>query len=517
MSAAMRPFLLASLWIAIGLSVAGQAAIDGEGLLFTVLDNKPGSSRDDLRIVLDLKYVLEKIPSFQPASCSVVNRSSGEFLKALPGDYNSDGVADVVVLYFSSTPNVFDSFEIRSGQTRRELVSISAPTDSRFEINYLTSSVEWLKAREINWPDKIIESTLKFYPNPVQLAAGSPGQWKSEYSFFLNAAFLRARRTNNTTFLAYIRKWCDRFIDTHGNLNPVFYRVNDYDLENILPGRLFISLYQINNAAKYKNTATQLRDHLMYQPKAGDGSYWSKQLQPYQLHLKGIYDAEIFSAQYGAAFDQPQLIAEAINQIQLAESNNGDPETGLLFHAWDESGRAPWVDPDFGTSPEFWSQAIGWYAMALVDVLDYIPERHPQRKEMIRTFQKLAASVIKYQDKESGLWYQVMNKKHEPSNWLEPSASAMLAYALSKGHRVDLLHKTYYDAAEKTFRSLTEKYVYFDKDERIYFIGSTGSVVLDGKDAKADFNAYISTMRKTNDYAALGALLSAAMEFEIPE
>src|SRR6218665_1270209 len=182
------------------------------------------------------------------------------------------------------------------------------------------------------------------------------------------------------------------------------------------------------------------------------------------MWLDGIYMGDVFSSHYAALFNKPEFFDEAIHQIKLISEHTTDPRTGLMYHGWDESKNKVWADQQKGTSPEFWGRAIGWYITALVECLDYIPENHPQRKEVITILQKLAKSVLNYQDAKSHLWYQVVDKGSQPGNWIETSASAMFTYAFAKGYRKGYLDKTYYAAAKKSFAALINDYIYFDDE-----------------------------------------------------
>jgi unsaturated rhamnogalacturonyl hydrolase len=183
-----------------------------------------------------------------------------------------------------------------------------------------------------------------------------------------------------------------------------------------------------------------------------------------------------------------------------------------MYHGWDESKNKVWAHPEKGTSPSFWGRAIGWYMMALVDCLDYVPENNPGRKELISIFQKLSKSLLKYQDPNSNLWYQVIDKGSEEGNWIETSCSAMFTYAYAKGFRKGYLDKTYLVASHKAFDSIVNNYIYFDDAGRLYLDQTVKVGTLNFKTSKADYLYYVSSERRINDYKGLGALLFAAIE-----
>lgn len=133
-----------------------------------------------------------------------------------------------------------------------------------------------------------------------------------------------------------------------------------------------------------------------------------------------MYMSMPFLVRYGATFnDQQYCFDEATRQLLLYAKHLNDPATGLLFHAYDESGHQPWADPVTHHSAVFWCRSIGWYGMALIEVLELLPQNHPQRPDLIALVQQLAKAYAHYQDPNTGLWYQVVDKASLPANWLE--------------------------------------------------------------------------------------------------
>ena len=186
--------------------------------------------------------------------------------------------------------------------------------------------------------------------------------------------------------------------------------------------------------------------------------------------------------------------------------------TGLMFHGWDESKNKVWADPVRGTSPELWSRAIGWYAMALIECLDYLPAHHPERQNIQSIFQKLCASIRSFQDKKTSLWFQVTNKGHLEGNWIETSASAMFTYSFARGFHKGLLDKSYLDAAEKAYGSLMTNFAYTDHQGDIHLDQGVKVGTLNPKNSKGDYAYYISSERRLDDYKGLAAFLYASIE-----
>jgi unsaturated rhamnogalacturonyl hydrolase len=488
-----------------------------KGLFTVTRSSRLRPEKERATIVADWKQLQSHRIIPESGDFDVTDGNFGRRLSKKIVDTNSDGQPDAVVIdyVFESDEPVF-SFSVKPNGKAVSLTNANAPADTRLVVSYLVSYNQLKKeGKDIaSWPDKIIESTMSFYPDPATLPIYAPGNWSYEYAFFLNAMFARWQETKKQEYLNYIKKWCDRYIDSHGALDPKHYNVNEYRLDDMLPGRLFLSLYDVTKESKYKGTATQLRQQLQYQPRTSDGGYWHKQIYPYQMWLDGVYMADIFSMQYAKAFNEPALFKESMQQIRLVREHNGDAGTGLLYHGWDEAGNKVWANEETGTSPEFWSRGIGWYLMALIDCIDYIPLESPDRKELGALFKDLSKAVLKYQDPKTGMWYQVINKGYEPRNWHETSASVMFAYAFAKGYNKGALDKTYLAAAQKAFDALKDQYLYFDDEGRVYLDGTVKIGTLNVKTSKGDLDYYVSTERRINDYKGLGALLYLTQELD---
>jgi unsaturated rhamnogalacturonyl hydrolase len=150
--------------------------------------------------------------------------------------------------------------------------------------------------------------------------------------------------------------------------------------------------------------------------------------------------------------------------------------------------------------------------MALVECLDYMPQDHPDRNEIITILKKISTSVFKYQDRNSHLWYQVLDKGGQEGNWIETSCSAMFAYAFAKGHRLGFLDEKYLKAGENAYDALFANYVYTDANGNIHLDQTVKVGTLNLKTSKGDFEYYVTTERRLDDYKGLAALLFASIE-----
>lgn len=171
-------------------------------------------------------------------------------------------------------------------------------------------------------------------------------------------------------------------------------------------GKILFLLYDESKDEKYFKAMEQLRKQLEEHPRTTEGGFWHKNIYPSQMWLDGLYMGAPFYAQYTVEFEEGKNLDDVAKQFEIIQKHTVDKETGLLFHAWDESKKQKWADKVTGKSPNFWSRSLGWYAMALVDALDYFPEDHPKQQELISYLNNLAEALFKVQH-ESGLWYQV--------------------------------------------------------------------------------------------------------------
>jgi unsaturated rhamnogalacturonyl hydrolase len=475
-------------------------------LLVSVKRDYSIPARENVKIALDLNLMQKLLPALSPSNVNITDQHFGKVITLMEMDPAGKLIFD---FEFASNEPVWAFKVSTDGKNNPLKRTNNAEPSKSFVITYLRPVDSGIK----NIADKIIQSTINAYPDPSKLSIISPGKWTYEYGFFLNA-MSKTPDTDGMEYFNYMKGWVDNFITTDGQWRPGVYDQTEYKLDDILPGRLCIWLYQQTKDERYKKVADQLVDQLKSQPKTKDGGYWHKQIYPYQMWLDGIYMGDVFSMQYAAAFNQPQWFDEGVHQIKLMYQHAHDPATGLLFHGWDESMNKVWADPQKGTSPERWARAVGWYAMALIECLDYLPQGHPERKNIEKIFTDLCKSILKYQDQKSKLWYQVMDKGSQPGNWIETSSSAMFIYVLAKGANKKLLDKSYWASAEAAFNSLVKNYVYQDDAGNLHLDQAVKVGTLNFKNSRGDYAYYVSGERRLDDYKGLAAWLYASLELK---
>lgn len=258
--------------------------------------------------------------------------------------------------------------------------------------------------------------------------------------------------TGDQKYLDFIKVNMERHIQGDGSI--VRYSLEEYNLDNINQGKMLFLMIEQTGKSRYKKAAHLLADQLKGQPRTSDGGFWHKKRYPFQMWLDGLYMASPFMAAYGKAFNQPEWFDEAAHQLLTVEKHTRDRRTGLLHHGWDESCEQAWADPETGKSPHFWSRAMGWYAMALVDALEYFPRDHAKRGQLCGIFERMAGALVKVQDAETGLWYQVLDQGGREGNYLEASGSGMFVYALAKGARLGYLSRGFGGAAKKGYQGM---------------------------------------------------------------
>ncbi len=311
----------------------------------------------------------------------------------------------------------------------------------------------------------------------------------------------------------YMKVYMDMLIDSSGNIPR--YSMESYNLDLIRPATNILTLYKRTSDKKYLNALPQFIEQLENQPRTPSGGFWHKKRYPNQMWLDGIYMAEPFLAQYAKEFNQPQWFDTVAQQITLIYEKTRDPETGLLYHAWDESREQRWSDPQTGLSPNFWSRAMGWYVMAVVDVLDYFPENHQKRQELIQILQNTCEALKNVRDEESGVWFQVLDMGGKEGNYLEASGSAMYIYAFAKGAKNGYLDKSYLDLANSAFDSFLKTFVITDEDGLPSITNICGACGLGGDPYRdGSYEYYISEKVVKNDCKGVGPFILAAIELD---
>jgi unsaturated rhamnogalacturonyl hydrolase len=364
------------------------------------------------------------------------------------------------------------------------------------------------------WSTRVVQSFIAQYPDTIAYP-GVPKskRWDYERGVVLQGVWQVYLATGNEKFLTYIKKNIDQFIDEDGTIRT--YEYSAFNIDNIATGRQLLALYKVTDDAKYKIAADTLRKQLANQPRTSEGGFWHKKIYPYQMWLDGLYMGEPFYAEYARMFNETNAFDDITSQFVFIEKHTHDLKTGLFYHAWDESKQQKWANPETGVSPHFWGRAIGWYMWAIVDVLDYLPQNHPNRMELIAILQQVSAALLKYREPHSGLWYQVLDQGSRAGNYLESSASCMFIYAFAKGANKGYLDTSYFTAAQKSFNGILDSMITVDEKGLIYLLHACQGAGLGGNPYRdGSYEYYMSEKQRTNDFKAIGPFILAALELE---
>jgi unsaturated rhamnogalacturonyl hydrolase len=478
-------------------------------------------SAEDLEIVsLDWNDVINRIGDVDPSKILIRDLNNDEFLTPAFYDTNSDNMPDKLVFNTHlSLEEPLRPFEIILNEKANSDSDIKKGTlniNNSIIVTFLISGKDYQKKARLDgkWSTTIADSFLKTYPDPSGLEVFEKGIWTYTNGFFTNALCELYNHTGNRKYLEYVKNWLALFLSAEGTIDSNHYEYDKYRLDDILPGRSLLYVYSENKDEKYIVAANDLINQLKNQPRTSEGGYWHKKMYEWQMWLDGVYMSDVYMLQYAQILNKPEYIDEAIKQIELVYKHTHDPKTGLLYHGWDESKNKIWANQETGVSPEFWGRGIGWFMMALVDALDYIPESHPERDTILNIFQELSASIAKYQEKSSGLWYQVPDKANKPGNWRESSCSAMFAYAFAKGYKKGFLDESYFEKAKHAFDGFIKYFIYFDDEGKIYLTSTVKVGTLNFEYSDGSYEYYISVDRRINDFKGISALLYLTMAIE---
>lgn len=362
------------------------------------------------------------------------------------------------------------------------------------------------------WAEKTAKSFMERMPN-IYDDRGHNRKWSYDYGVVLKGFELLWKQTGNEEYLRYIQDQLDYFVQEDGSIRG--YGMDEYNIDHINNGKLLFLLYKETGLAKYKKAAALLREQLKTHPRTSEGAFWHKKIYPYQIWLDGLYMGSPFYLEYLLTFENGEGIDDVTTQFILCEKHTKDAETGLLYHAWDEKRVQPWCNPETGLSLNFWGRSMGWFVMALVDVLALLPEEHKDYKELVRILNDTLTALKAYQDPTAGVWYQVVNLPERKGNYLEASASSMIAYALAKGIRLGVLDSSWEATLTKAFNGIITEFVLETKEGWVNLNKNCAVAGLGGADQRdGTFAYYISEPIVTNDQKGFGAFLQACGEYE---
>ena len=297
--------------------------------------------------------------------------------------------------------------------------------------------------------------------NIEKIRQGKPSDWNYIDGCMMTALLAMTDITGERVCADFAERVIDHFVQEDGSIAT--FDAEKHSLDDINEGRVLFRLYRETGKEKYRLAAETLRRALDSQPRTAEGSWWHKLIYPNQVWLDGIYMAQPFSALYARELGGGDT-SDIVRQVLTVRDRMRDDRTGLYYHGYDASRTAFWCDPVTGRSQCFWLRAIGWFSVALADLMEILPEG-ADREALAPVYTDLMESLVRFADPETGLYWQVVDQGGREGNYLESSGSSMIAYAMLKGARLGLLPASFAELGRKTFDGLIEKKLSFTDGE----------------------------------------------------
>lgn len=406
--------------------------------------------------------------------------------------------------------------------------------DVRFDNLFINGSLALQEKPFKNYSQWLTYSEMKRVPKSYLLDFSSKPKWSYVMGIELEAMLDTYLKYGGDDILAYCREYTDTMIASNGAIRG--FRMEDYNLDNIRTGHFVTRMYQLQPEKKNLLAMQLMMKQLKKQPRTiADKVYWHKAIYSYQVWLDGIFMGLPFYTLTARDLlkqkDAQKIYDDAVNQISVTYQRTFDPKTGLNRHAWDETREMFWADKETGLSQHCWGRAQGWYTMALIELLDALPENYSRRGEVIELLRKDLDAVIKWQDKKTGVWYQVMDSPEREGNYLESTCSSMFAYALLKAYRKGYLGEKYRDAGIKAYKGIINNFIRVNADKTISLTqccavaglgpGISAKVlkaapkVKENKRRDGSFQYYLSEPVRDNDAKGVGPFIWASLEMEM--
>lgn len=365
---------------------------------------------------------------------------------------------------------------------------------------------------------RMAESEIARNPSPTMLDGIPAGKVKWNYTTGLELLAIRdaGEAWDRPDFIAYADRYYDTIVQADGSV--LTYSRAKYNLDHICPGRALFSLYNRTGEQRYAQVLDTLYAQLRAQPRNFDGGFWHKAVYPHQMWLDGLYMAEPFYAEYamthltGAALDD--AVADIVNQFVTVGKHTWDPATGLYRHAYDDSREMFWCDSISGQSAHAWCRAMGWYAMAIVETMQYLGKTDATRP-MQAILERIYDVLPKYADPQTGMWYQVLDQPGREGNYLESTGSVMFVYAQLKAVRLGYLPEEMRAEALHRYEQFVDRFIRENADGTISMTDCCAVAGLGGKQRRSGtFEYYISEPVIENDCKGVGPFIWASLEYD---
>ena len=367
---------------------------------------------------------------------------------------------------------------------------------------------------------RMIRSEMQRNPDATYLdGRNGVRKWNYTTGLELKSFMDAADRYDLPEVVAYVKEWADTMATEKGKVFG--YKKSNYNVDHICPARIYFDLHDMygDQDKRYRRVTRMIREQIDSQPRTKSGEFWHKQIYPNQVWLDGFYMALPFYAEYTRRYapkeQRDSLFADIVHQFVAGAENTYDPATGLFRHAWDESKSMFWCDPQTGLSAHAWGRATGWYAIALVEVLDYLPEDHPGYKTLIGQLNYFLEVLPKWADPKTGMWYQVLDCPERKGNYQEATCSIMFTYAFLKGLRKGYIDDSHADYIKGLYQKFIDRFIKENPDGTISMTDCCAVGGLGGKQMrKGDFDYYLSEPIIDNDCKGVGPFIWASLEWE---
>lgn len=348
--------------------------------------------------------------------------------------------------------------------------------------------------------------------NIEKVRSKEPNRWNYIDGCMITACLSLYETTKDAKYLDFARSFLDYFVQEDGSI--LTFDPEEYNLDNINQGKNLFALYDITGERRYRLAMDVINSQLLTQPRTKEGNYWHKNIYPWQVWLDGAYMAQPFHMEYEKRYGTPDGCMDSIRQFRNIRRLMRDKRTGLYYHGYDESRQMYWADPQTGLSRNFWLRAMGWFTVAMADVLERMPESMAAEKaELAEMFRQTIFDQHVFQDAKTGMFWQVVDKPEVPGNYLETSGTALFAYAVLKGVRLGLLPEDCRAWGEAAFYGVCDNRLSVNADGSLQLTGICLVAGLGGQTRRdGSLEYYFSEPVVCNDAKGVGPLLLAYTE-----
>ncbi len=419
-----------------------------------------------------------------------------------------------------------------NGVTKMPVERTGKSHDIKFD-NLLINGETTLAERPFeHYSEWMTHSEMQRVPQSYMLDFAKKPRWNYAMGTEMGAMLDTYKAYGDASILEYLKAYPEKMIDATGK-NITGYDYNEFNLDNVRNGKFLLGLYNIEPKENLKTALTTLFRQLEKQPRTKEGVFWHKAIYAWQVWLDGIFMGLPFYTEAAPVLKgekkAKKYYNDAVDQIVKTDKRTYDAATGLWKHAWDETRTQFWANKETGLSQHSWARAMGWYTMAMIEVLDALPQDYARRQEVIDIFKKAMTALVKCQDKKTGVWYDVLDV-NDPRNYLESTASSMFAYCLLKGYRKGYLDASFRDAGVKAYNGILKEFIRVNPDKTISLTrccevsglgpGATPKVLKAAPNVKENtrrdgsFDYYVSEPIRDNDGKGVGPFIWASLEME---